>query len=130
MNPGRVARIGMPASATGIRMRPAILLIMLVVMSVVVRPPGMAVRVARARIGPALGVKAVIDECNLPLKPSHHALQHMVVLQPQPSIANLYRDMPVAKMIGNTGECCGISCSDMNEFLGCCANSKRIAAIA
>ena len=77
--------------------------VMIMVVPVAVRMP-MRMRMNRPGVGAALGIEAVIDYGDHAAQPADHPLQHMVILEAQPAITDLYRYMPVAQVVGDARE--------------------------
>jgi len=65
-----------------------------------------------------LGLKTLIHFTDRTAEPLDHGLQHMVGQQSQPARAHLHRYMPIADVIGNTGQLRGIAGPNFHQGLG------------
>jgi hypothetical protein len=92
------------------------IMIMIVVVMVVVYALAMTMRVPSAGVGPAFGIELIIDERNGPTQTAHHALENVVILQPQPAFAHLNWHMTIAKMVGDAGKRRGVASGNVDKF--------------
>lgn len=66
-----------------------------------------------------LGLKTLVHFGNRPAQALDHGLEHMIGQQTQPARTHLHRHMPVAHMVGNSGQLRGVSGAHFHQSLGC-----------
>ncbi len=68
-------------------------------------------------VGPGLGLERLLDRMHMPAQALDHRLQHVIRQQPQPAIAELQRDVPVAHVVGDACQAARIVSMHLDQLL-------------
>ena len=67
-------------------------------------------------IGAVLGLERRLDGVRIGAQLFQHGLEHIVIEQAQPAIADLQGDMAIAQVIGRAGQFKGVAAGDMQQL--------------
>ena len=80
--------------------------------------------VMAAAVGTVLRLERRFDGFDLRAELLEHRLEHVIVEQTQPAIADLQRNMAIAQVISGAGQFKGIGAGDVQQLFGAGANTN------
>ncbi|MNT61626.1 hypothetical protein D3C72_1992840 [compost metagenome] len=83
-----------------------------------------------AAISAVLGLEWRFDGFYLRTKLFEHRLEHVIVEQTQPAIADLQGDVAVTQVIGGAGQFEGVGAGDVQQLLGAGADADDAAVFS